>query len=64
MKRGGGFAPLQKILRMEGEKMVRINLLPEQEPKNWILLEKIIWVVGLALPFAIILWARLGVNSK
>jgi hypothetical protein len=30
--------------------MVRINLLPEQDPKNWILLEKIIWVVGLALP--------------
>jgi hypothetical protein len=44
--------------------MVRINLLPEQDPKNLILLEKIIWVVGFALPFAIILWARLAVNSK
>ena len=47
-----------------GNEMVRINLLPEQDPKNLILLEKIIWVVGFALPFAIILWARLAVNSK
>jgi hypothetical protein len=44
--------------------MVRINLLPEQDPKNWILLEKILWVTGFSLPFAIILWAKLVVNSK
>jgi len=44
--------------------MVRINLLPEQDPKNWILLEKVIWVAGFSLPFAIILWAKLVVNSK
>lgn len=44
--------------------MVRINLLPEQEPKEWILLERILWAVGFSLPFAIILWAKLVVNSK
>jgi hypothetical protein len=49
---------------MEGEKMVRINLRPEQDPKNWILVEKVLWVAGFSLPFAIILWAKLGMNSK
>jgi hypothetical protein len=44
--------------------MVKINLLPGEDPKNWILIEKFLWMVGFALPFAIILWARLGVNSK
>jgi hypothetical protein len=44
--------------------MVRINLRPGQEPKDLILLEKIIWAIGFSLPFAIILWAKLLANSK
>ncbi len=44
--------------------MVRINPLPEQVPNGWILLEKILWITGFSLLFAIILWAKLAVNSK
>jgi hypothetical protein len=44
--------------------MVRINLRPEQEPKNWILLEKVLWVAAFSLPFAMVLWAKLVANSK
>ncbi len=44
--------------------MVGINLLPEQDPNNWILLEKVLWVAGFSFSFAIILWAKLVVNSK
>jgi hypothetical protein len=50
--------------RKEEEKMVRINLRPEQERKDWILLEKVLWAIGFSLPFAIILWAKMAVNSK
>ncbi len=55
---------MQKNLGKEGNEMVRINLLPEQDPKKWILLEKFLWVAGFSLPFAIIIWAKLVVNSK
>jgi len=44
--------------------MVRINLRPEQEPKDLVLLEKILWITGFSLPFAIILWAKMAMNSK
>ena len=44
--------------------MVRIDLLPEQDPKDWILLEKILWVAGFSLPFAIILWAKLALTKE
>jgi hypothetical protein len=48
----------------EGEKMIKINLRPDQEANEWILLEKILWVTGFSLPFGIILWAKLLANSK
>jgi hypothetical protein len=35
--------------------MVRINPLPEQVPNGRILLEKILWIIGFSLLFAIIL---------
>ena len=44
--------------------MVRINLLPYKEPRNLILLEKILWVILFSLPIAMILWAKLVANSK
>jgi hypothetical protein len=44
--------------------MIKINLRPDQETNDWILLEKILWITGFSLPFAIILWAKLVFNSK
>jgi hypothetical protein len=45
--------------------MVKINLLPEKpEVEIWQNLEKVLWVLGFSLPFAIILWAKLAVHSK
>ena len=44
--------------------MVRINVLPYKEPRNLILLEKILCVILFSLPIAMILWAKLVANSK
>ena len=44
--------------------MISINLLPYKEPRNLILLEKILWVLLFSLPIVMILWAKLVVNSK
>ena len=48
-----------------GKGMVKINLLPEgPEAEIWRNMEKALWIFWFSLPFAIFLWARIGMNSK
>jgi hypothetical protein len=48
-----------------GKEMVRINLLPEGPGAEiWRKLEKVVWISWFLLPFAILLWAKLALDSK
>ena len=45
--------------------MVKVNLLPERlGAEIWRTLEQAAWIIWFSLPFAVLLWAKLAMNSK
>jgi hypothetical protein len=64
-RRGACLCPWENTTFKEGGIMVKVNLLPErQEAAIWRKMEKALWILWFSLPFTILLWAKLDMNSK